>query len=168
MAREAGIDGKNELGIPWKGGRGRSPRSFGMWKPGGMNGLAGPKCFCSSAIEGCSPSNLDTVRGVILVSVTLCLFFLGVTTKFNASSCSLSSSLSSSLSWPFVEGGYKDIIGGFVDMSPETDAGKEILGGAVEPVMIRLLLVFKAFDNDKGLAIASGLTTDLGVDLSLT
>lgn len=53
-------------------------------------------------------------------------------------------------------------------MSPETDAGKEILGGAVEPVMIRLLLVFKAFDNDKGLAIESGLTTDLGVDLSLT
>ena len=67
-----------------------------------------------------------------------------------------------------MEGAYKDIIGGFVGMSPETDAGKEILGGAVEPVMIRLLLVFKAFDNDKGLAIESGLTTDLGVDLSLT
>jgi len=43
-------------------------------------------CLCSSA-KG-SPKTLDNVLGVIRVSVTLCLLFLGVTTSDKASSCS--------------------------------------------------------------------------------
>ena len=43
-------------------------------------------CLCSSA-KG-SPKTLDNVLGVMRVSVTLCLLFLGVTTRERASSCS--------------------------------------------------------------------------------
>jgi hypothetical protein len=43
-------------------------------------------CLCNSA-KG-SPKTRDKVLGVIRVSVTLCLLFLGVTTNDRASSCS--------------------------------------------------------------------------------
>ena len=93
--REVGIFGKKEPGIPGNGGRGKNP--------GGIpKGVPCPKCFWRSAIDGCSPRSLETVRGVILVSVTLCLFFLGVTVRLRASSCSLSSSFSSSLIPPLL------------------------------------------------------------------
>ena len=53
-----------------------------------------------------------------------------------------------------------EIIGGGFGSakSPETDVGKEILGGAAEavPVMTRLLVDTKEFDNDMGLETEMG------------
>ena len=60
-------------------------RSDGLGRP--KNPFPLLNCLWRSTGDS-PPSTLDMVLGVILVSVTLCLRFFGVTTRLSASSCS--------------------------------------------------------------------------------
>ena len=87
MATEVGSPANKPggAGMPankgWDPGTER-PSPMGPLNPGAMWG----NCLCNSA-KG-SPRTLERVRGGMRVSVTLCLLFLGVTTRERASSCS--------------------------------------------------------------------------------